>query len=116
MLGGMKMKIKRNKNCIIVYSESERKGIAFPSNNLIKWSEFHKQFLAFKVQLKKVNTFIEFSFDPKSPNEYYPLVKFFKNKKNNFTDDDLIAFYHFYFDHSVPRLRPEGGLTYDFMG
>lgn len=110
------IKIKRNRNCIMVYDESDNRGITFPSNDSIKWFEYHKQVLAYKVQFKNINTIVELSFNPKFSNEYKPLAKYFKGKRNHFTDNDIIKFYEFYFNHAVPRLRPEGGLAYEFIG
>ena len=105
------VKIERNDHCVIVYCESAKRGIVFPTT-------IDKDVDLFLRELQERTQFIEkgtilviLLFDKKYEDNYRPIQLFLENHNVEdvlHDDSTAIELYKFYFENAIIRVSPAG--------
>ena len=112
------LEIRRSTYSVIVYDESENRGITFPIDDSTEVNHFVEEVQKLAEGMKKGMILIPLLFDPNYSTNYRPMGKYLDGKEGpQILRDDIRVreLYDFYFSHSIPEIIP-AGINYIFLG
>ena len=105
------IEIRKQRTLVVVYDESENRGIAYPVKQTIGVDVYVAELRKLAANMKYGMIIIPLIPDSLYFDNYYPLKRFMDVKKRKYKDleRDLVAeqLYNFYFKHAVLQIGSE---------
>ena len=113
------VEVVRKKHCVIVYDESENRGVAFPSTVSTEFNDFLKDVKETCMSLKYGMLIKPLLYDFSKVHHFNALADFLEGNPDKDhaleNDDTAREFHQFFFAHSIPEFSP-GKIDFLYLG